>query len=91
MRRPAFRFLLLIAIAALSTPAIALDMPPRKPGLWEIRMILENRNTPPTVMQHCIDAATDNEMNTVGANRREECSRQEVTRAGDAIVIDSVC
>jgi hypothetical protein len=91
MRHPAFRFLPVVATVALSTPALALDMPPRKPGLWEIRMILENRNTPPTVMQHCIDAATDKEMNTVGANRREECSKQEVTRAGDAIVIDSVC
>ena len=91
MRHLAFRVLFLVAIVALSTPAHALDMPPRKPGLWEIRMILENRNAPPTVMQHCIDAATDKEMNTVGANRREECSKQEVTRAGDAIVIDSVC
>ena len=85
------RLLIVPVFALVATPALALDMPPRKPGLWEIRMILENRNTPPTIMQHCIDAATDREMNTVGANRRDECSKQEVTRAGDAIVIDSVC
>ena len=75
----------------LASPALALDLPARKAGLWEIKMILENRNTPPTVMQHCIDAATDKEMNSVGANQRSECSKQEVTRAGDTIVVDSVC
>jgi hypothetical protein len=86
------RFLrIILPLSVCAGPAFALDMPPRKPGLWEIRMVLENRNTPPTVMQHCIDAATDKEMNTVGANRREECSKQEVTRAGETIVIDSVC
>ena len=84
------RAALLLAVSA--GPALALDLPARKPGLWEITMVLTNLgSTPPTVMQHCIDAATDKQMNTVGANRRAECSKQDVTRAGDTLVIDSVC
>jgi hypothetical protein len=47
MRETQMRLLIVPVFALVATPALALDMPPRKPGLWEIRTILENRNTPP--------------------------------------------
>jgi len=80
---------LLIASAA---PAAALDLPGRKPGLWQLTMNFEGRNLPSQVMKHCIDAATDKEMNGVGGGMQKEvCSKQDVQRAGNTIVIDSVC
>src|SRR5262245_30425894 len=50
-----------ISILALlaAIPASAAEMPARKPGLWELKMSFENRNTPGQTMQQCIDAATD--------------------------------
>ena len=81
--------LLLIACAA---PAAALDIPARKPGLWQLTMNFEGRNLPNQVMKHCIDAATDKEMNAMGGNMQKEmCSKQDVQRTGNTIVVDSVC
>ena len=60
-------------------------------------MIFEGRNLPPTVMQHCVDAATDKLMN---ANfwRREVVLAKGLLETGHegasrrhALTIDSVC
>jgi len=87
------RHLPLIALATLTVlPAHALDLPARKAGLWEIKMNFEGRNLPAQIMQHCIDAATDKQMNSVGGSTtRENCSKQDVQRVGATIVVDSVC
>jgi hypothetical protein len=43
-------------------------------------------------MQQCIDAETDKLMNSVGGNMRQEmCSKQDMQRVGNTIVVDSVC
>lgn len=46
------------ALLAAGTAA-ALDFPPRKAGLWEMKMVFEGRNTPAHVSEHCVDAETD--------------------------------
>jgi hypothetical protein len=86
--------LLIVPVLALATatPALAIDLPARKPGLWELKMTMEGRKLPPQTLQHCIDAATDKEMNTIGANKSaERCAKQDVQRSGSTITIDSVC
>ena len=43
-------------------------------------------------MQHCIDAATDKQMNAMGNDMSKgKCSKQDVTNAGGKIIVDSVC
>jgi hypothetical protein len=85
------RLLPLIA-TAFALPAQALDLPARKPGLWEIKMTFEGRSLPPQTSQHCIDAETDKLMSAFGNNNaREACSKQDVQRVGATIVVDSVC
>ena len=75
-----------------AAPAKALDLPPRKAGLWEMKMSMEGGAMPASVMQHCVDAATDRQMQQMGANMRaENCLRQDVRRSGSTITIDSVC
>ncbi len=86
----------LLAISAISlifaAPAFALDMPARKAGLWEIKMVFEGRNLPATVMRQCIDQATDKLMNAnVGGSTQEACSKQDVRNSGGTITVDSVC
>jgi hypothetical protein len=86
------RHLLLAAAIVCATPAAALDLPARKPGLWEIKTTFEGRNLPAQTSQHCIDAETDKLMNAVGGDmRKEACSKQEVQKVGSTIVVDSVC
>jgi hypothetical protein len=73
-------------------PAAALDLPARKAGLWEITMTFDGRNMPPQVSQHCVDAETDKLMNSIGGSMRQDmCAKQEVSRVGNTIVVDSVC
>jgi hypothetical protein len=87
------RLVLILAFAATcAAPAAALDMPSRKAGLWEIKMTFEGRNLPPQTAEHCIDAATDKQMMSIGGNMRQDvCSKQDVKHVGSTIVIDSVC
>ena len=74
------------------SPAFALDMPARKPGLWELKMAFENSRIPERTMQQCVDAATDKLMNTgFGGGAQENCSKQDTQHVGSALVIDSTC
>lgn len=86
------RLALLLASALAVTPAFALDMPPRKAGLWELKMNMEGRSMPAQTFQHCIDAATDKAMNDVGGGMGgAQCSKQDMQRSGNTITVDSVC
>jgi hypothetical protein len=80
-----------LAFTLIATPALALDLPPRKPGLWEMKMTFVGRKVPAQVFQHCIDAATDKEMNSLGNSQAAKCSKQDMQRSGDTITVDSVC
>jgi hypothetical protein len=92
IRETFMRLPLLLACALAATPALALDMPPRKAGLWELKMSMEGRSMPMQTFQHCIDAATDKAMNDVGGGMRaEQCSKQDMQRSGNTITVDSVC
>ncbi len=84
--------LTLLAIAPAMSPAGALDLPARKAGLWEVKMAFEGRNLPPQVVQQCIDAASDKMMSAFGGNLRQDmCSKQDVQKVGNTLVVDSVC
>src|SRR5262245_41029143 len=83
--------LVLISFATLNS-ASALDLPTRKSVLWEINMTFEGRNLPAQVMQQCVDAVTDKLMNSVGGSMGQAaCSKQDVQKVGNTIVVDSIC
>jgi Protein of unknown function (DUF3617) len=87
------RLLALTVIGLVVTaPAFALDMPTRKAGLWEVKMIFEGRNLPATTMRQCVDAASDKKMNAnFGGSAQEACSKQDMKNSGGVITVDSVC
>jgi Protein of unknown function (DUF3617) len=75
-----------------AVPASAAELPSRKPGLWEIKVNLESRNIPGQTMQQCIDAATDQMMQSgTGPAGQNACSKRDVQQSAGAITIDSVC
>jgi hypothetical protein len=88
-------YLSLVAVALLSAwPAAALDMPARKPGLWQMTMKFEKVGfpAPPQIVQQCIDAATDKEMNAYGSTMSTEmCSKQDTQKIGEKIIVDQIC
>ncbi len=85
------RLPLRLCFVLVATPALALDMPPRKAGLWELKMNLQGTPMPGQAFQHCIDAATDKAMNDVGGGMRGQCSKQDMQRSGNTITVNSVC
>jgi hypothetical protein len=75
-----------------ASSALALDLPTRKPGLWELKMTMDGGGIPPMVSHHCTDAATDKAMHQMaGGMGREMCSKQEVRQVGNTLVMDSIC
>jgi hypothetical protein len=73
-------------------PAAAADMPARKPGLWEMKMSFEGRAAALQSIQQCIDAATDQIMQSSASNiGSQNCSKRDVVKSGDTTTIDSVC
>jgi Protein of unknown function (DUF3617) len=90
----AMRRLLVISAISLmyAAPAFALDMPARKAGLCEVKMVFEGRNLPAQVMRQCVDQVTDKLMNAnFGGAAQEACSKPDIKNSGGTITIDSVC
>src|SRR5262245_8017387 len=81
----------LALVVAFAGPAAAIDLPARKPGLWEVKMTLEEAKAPGPVMQQCVDAATDKLLHQKFSVGQESCSKHDVSRSGSTIVVDSSC
>jgi hypothetical protein len=89
MRRMRVAALLLVAGAM---PAMAADIPPRKAGLWELKVTMENVGGAGMTFQQCLDAETDQlTMSGAGPLAQDACPKHEVQHAGDTITIDSTC
>jgi hypothetical protein len=84
--------LAVLAIGLAGAPAAAEDLPARRAGLWEMRMSVDGGNAKPQVSEHCIDAETDKQMQSLGGSMGKDlCGKQDVRRVGSTLVVDSVC
>ncbi|WGS21948.1 MULTISPECIES: DUF3617 family protein [unclassified Bradyrhizobium] len=72
--------------------ASAVDLPTRKAGLWEMKMVKTGSSMPEMTMQHCTDESTDKEMSTTAAPMAKQvCSKQDIQKTATGYVSDSVC
>ncbi|MBV8410086.1 MAG: DUF3617 family protein [Alphaproteobacteria bacterium] len=77
---------------AIVSPAAALDLRARKPGLWEIQVTMDGPQPLKQILQlHCVDAATDKLLNDRLSGNQGGCSQQGMNRSGNTIVVDSSC
>ena len=68
------------------------ELPLRKPGLWEMKIVKTGSSAPDMSMQHCTDASTDKDMsNSVSPMVKQVCTRQELQKTATGYVADSVC
>jgi hypothetical protein len=82
---------LLLSAAAMTTAA-AVEMPIRKAGLWEVKMIEASSKVPGMTMQQCTDETTDKEMtSTFSPMAKEVCSRNDIQKTAAGYVADAVC
>ena len=81
---------LLVMLAATSAQAV--DMPVRKAGLWEMKMVRAGSSMPEMTMQHCTDESVDKEMNSnISPMAKQICSKQDIQKTATGYVSDSVC
>ncbi len=79
-------------LLALSSAAFAEDLPLRKAGLWEMKIVRTGGSVPEMTMQHCTDPTTDKEMNnSVSPLAKQICSKQDVVKTATGYVSNSVC
>jgi hypothetical protein len=83
-----------VFLLALLSPleAGAVDLPIRKAGLWEMKVVRTGSAVPDMAMQHCTDATTDKEMSTsFSPAGKDICSKRDIQRTATGFVSDSVC
>jgi Protein of unknown function (DUF3617) len=81
-------FTVLLA-SLISTSALAQDFPPRKPGLWEVNMIMDG--VPPKLAKHCVDEKTDKQMQQMGQGMNPECKPGTQKRDGNTYLFEQEC
>jgi hypothetical protein len=75
-----------------AVPACAADELSRKPGLWEVKTTIDAPNAPERVVQQCINAATDQMLQSVaGPFNPATCEGRSTQHASDATTIDFKC
>ena len=94
MTRQLLAFGSAIALLALlpATSASAVDLPVRKAGLWEMKVLHTGSAIPDMTMQHCTDETTDKDMATsFSPMAKEMCSKQDIQKTATGYITDSVC
>lgn len=92
-RLPLSALVTLAVLAPFAASTQTLDLPPRKAGQWEMRMVSEKPAGGPAITsQMCIDAATDRELMEFGLKMSKgACQRFDMKKTGAAWVIDAEC
>ncbi len=68
------------------------ELPARKPGLWEMKMVRTGSPLPEMTMQHCTDETTDKEMSAAFAPlAKDVCSKRDIQKTATGYASDSVC
>jgi hypothetical protein len=85
-------FLTLAGVMALSaSAAAAADLPSRRPGLWQVTTSITGKAGPRVILQ-CIDATTDQMMqSSAGPYSAAACPQRDARQSADSITIDSTC
>ena len=77
---------------AMTVPAGAEELPVRKAGLWEMKIVKTGSQLPDLTMQHCTDPTTDKEMSdSVSPLAKQICSKRDIQKTATGYVSDSVC
>jgi uncharacterized protein DUF3617 len=77
--------------AWLAVEARAVDLPLRKPGLWQMKVV-RTGSLPEMTMQQCTDATTDKDMATAFSPMADEvCSKREILQTATGYTSNAVC
>jgi hypothetical protein len=81
-----------LAAGLLSPAAHAEELPVRKAGLWEMKVVKVGGAVPEMTMQHCTDPTTDKDMsNSASPLAKQICTRQDIRKTATGYLTDSDC
>ena len=81
-----------LLMVAAAPGARAADLPIRKAGLWEMKVVRTGSPMPEMTMQHCTDETTDKQMSTAFSPLSKEiCSKNDIQQTATGFATDSVC
>lgn len=81
-----------LCLALSAGSASADDLPVRKAGLWEMKLVTSGSPVPEMTMQHCTNETVDKEMsNNVSPMAKQICAKQEIKKTATGYVSDSEC
>ncbi|MDF0578467.1 DUF3617 domain-containing protein [Bradyrhizobium yuanmingense] len=82
----------MLCLALSARSAGADELPLRKAGLWEMKLVTSGSPVPEMTMQHCTDETVDKEMsNNVSPMAKQVCAKQEIKKTATGYVSDSEC
>jgi len=80
------------ALVLAAAVAGAVELPTRKAGLWEMKIVKTGSKLPDISMQHCTDPTSDKDMtNSVSPIAKQMCTKQDLAKTATGYVSDSVC
>jgi hypothetical protein len=95
MTRQLFSFRFAATVLAWTISALtasAVELPSRKAGLWEMKMVRTGSPMPDMTMQHCTDETTDKTMNSsFSPMSKDICSKNGIQKTSAGYSTDSVC
>ena len=95
MTRQLFSFRIAAGVALAVLPAwaaSAVELPTRKAGLWEMKMVRTGSPLPDMTMQHCTDETTDKAMSSsFSPTSKDMCSKNDIQKTATGYTTDSVC
>ena len=83
--------MLAVALLIARRAALAVELPTRKAGLWELKMLRAGSPMPEMTMQHCTDETTDKNDHVALADGEAKCTKNDTQKTATGYVTDSVC
>ena len=81
-----------LALIGVAQAAGLEDLPKRKPGLWEMRMVSPDGKKTSGTIRMCIDAATDAMLTKFATGITGQiCTKRDIRVSGSVATIDAVC
>jgi hypothetical protein len=79
-------------LAIMAGTVTAAELPTRRPGLWEIRMVDAATKAAGLTMQQCTDPATDKDLTSnLSPMAKQTCTKSDVRKTAAGYMADAVC
>jgi uncharacterized protein DUF3617 len=82
----------MVLCAAVPAAAHTEELPTRKAGLWELKMVMAGGQVPAVTMQQCTDESTDKQLTAkFSSTPTASCAKHDLQKTATGYVMDTEC